>query len=208
MDIVDTALAPFALRSSQPAVEPMVVALKGTSATPDLTCNRCSSWASILNRSLPSTAIFLTSTQMSVIDTGVLMHQIPGGMISNLVSQLKEAGALDRLNEVYDGAAADPQRAGLPAAGHPHQPDRRRAGGPECAVRPLQNGIRPGQGLCLRSVRQTSGAHRSRSAGDDVSKAMSAARNPSPAAPPISWSRRWRRQSRLPKASPKISAMC
>jgi pyruvate carboxylase subunit B len=39
---------------------------------------------------------------MSVIDTNVLMHQIPGGMLTNLVSQLKEAGALDRIREVYE----------------------------------------------------------------------------------------------------------
>jgi pyruvate carboxylase subunit B len=38
---------------------------------------------------------------MSVIDTGVLWHQIPGGMFSNMVSQLKEANALDRIHEVY-----------------------------------------------------------------------------------------------------------
>ena len=44
----------------------------------------------------------MNQTRMAVIDTDVLRHQIPGGMISNLVSQLKEANALDRLDEVYD----------------------------------------------------------------------------------------------------------
>jgi pyruvate carboxylase len=39
---------------------------------------------------------------MSIIDASVLLHQIPGGMLSNLVSQLKEANALDRIDEVYD----------------------------------------------------------------------------------------------------------
>jgi len=38
---------------------------------------------------------------MSVIDIGVLVHQIPGGMLSNLVSQLKQSGALHRISEVY-----------------------------------------------------------------------------------------------------------
>jgi len=37
---------------------------------------------------------------MSVIDTGVLVHQIPGGMISNLVNQLEQSDALDKLGEV------------------------------------------------------------------------------------------------------------
>jgi len=38
---------------------------------------------------------------MAIIDTGVLMHQIPGGMTTNLVAQLREADALDRIEEVY-----------------------------------------------------------------------------------------------------------
>jgi pyruvate carboxylase subunit B len=38
---------------------------------------------------------------MAVIDTGVLMHQVPGGMTTNLVAQLRETGALDRIDEVY-----------------------------------------------------------------------------------------------------------
>jgi pyruvate carboxylase subunit B len=44
---------------------------------------------------------FLNLTRMSVIDTNVLVHQTPGGMISNLVSQLRQSNALHRLNEVY-----------------------------------------------------------------------------------------------------------
>jgi pyruvate carboxylase subunit B len=38
---------------------------------------------------------------MALIDTGVLVHQIPGGMISNLVSQMKDMGVINRLDEVY-----------------------------------------------------------------------------------------------------------
>ena len=45
---------------------------------------------------------FRDDTRMSVIDTNVLMHQVPGGMLSNLVSQLREADALDRLQEVFE----------------------------------------------------------------------------------------------------------
>ena len=45
---------------------------------------------------------FLDTTKHAAIDTGVLRHQVPGGMISNLVSQLREADALDRLQEVYE----------------------------------------------------------------------------------------------------------
>ena len=45
---------------------------------------------------------YINQTKMAAIDTAVLEHQIPGGMISNLVSQLREANALDRIDEVYE----------------------------------------------------------------------------------------------------------
>ena len=51
---------------------------------------------------------------MSVIDTGVLMHQIPGGMISNLVNQLRENDVLDRIDEVYEEIPRVRQELGYP----------------------------------------------------------------------------------------------
>ncbi len=45
--------------------------------------------------------IYLATHKLSIIDNGVLAHQIPGGMISNLTGQLKEMNALDRLGEIY-----------------------------------------------------------------------------------------------------------
>ncbi|HAS28176.1 MAG TPA: carboxylase, partial [Dehalococcoidia bacterium] len=44
---------------------------------------------------------YMATNKMAAIDTEVLVHQVPGGMISNLVSQLKEAKALDKIGEVY-----------------------------------------------------------------------------------------------------------
>jgi pyruvate carboxylase subunit B len=102
VDVVDTALAPFGLRSSQPAVEPIVVAMEGTDRDTGLDLNLLSELGDYMESVSPKYRDFLDSTKMGVIDTGVLIHQIPGGMISNLVSQLKEAGALDRLHEVYE----------------------------------------------------------------------------------------------------------
>ncbi len=102
VDVIDTALAPFGLRSSQPAVEPLVVALEGTDRDTGLDLNLLSELGDYIESIAPKYRDFLDTSKMSVIDTGVLMHQIPGGMISNLVSQLKEAGALDRLHEVYE----------------------------------------------------------------------------------------------------------
>ncbi|MDY6835854.1 MAG: pyruvate carboxylase subunit B [Chloroflexota bacterium] len=101
VDMVDTALAPFALRSSQPAVEPMVVALDGTGRDTGLNLSQLLKVGEMLESIAPKYRDYLDNTKMSVIDTGVLMHQIPGGMISNLVSQLRESEALDRIDEVY-----------------------------------------------------------------------------------------------------------
>ena len=101
VDIIDTALAPFALRSSQPAVEPIVVALEGTPRDTGLDLAHLFKLGQYIESIAPKYRDFLDTTKMSVIDTGVLVHQIPGGMTTNLVSQLREAGALDRINEVY-----------------------------------------------------------------------------------------------------------
>jgi pyruvate carboxylase subunit B len=101
VDVIDTALAPFALRSSQPAVEPIIVALEGTPWDSGLDLAKLLKLGEYLETIAPKYREFLDTTKMSVIDTNVLMHQIPGGMISNMVSQLKQQKALHRLNEVY-----------------------------------------------------------------------------------------------------------
>ncbi|HVP79068.1 MAG TPA: carboxylase, partial [Thermodesulfobacteriota bacterium] len=101
VDILDTALAPFALRSSQPAVEPILVALEGTPWDPKLDLDKLLKLGDYIESIAPKYRDFLDTTKMAVIDTGVLKHQIPGGMISNMVSQLKQQKALNRIDEVY-----------------------------------------------------------------------------------------------------------
>ena len=101
VDIIDAALAPFALRSSHPAIEPIVVALQGTPRDTGLDLAHLFKLGEYFESIAPKYRDFLDTTHMSVIDTAVLMHQIPGGMITNLVAQLKEANALDRIEEVY-----------------------------------------------------------------------------------------------------------
>jgi pyruvate carboxylase subunit B len=102
VDIIDTALAPFALRSSQPAVEPIVVALEGTPWDSGLDIAKLLKLGEYLETIAPKYRDFLDTTKMAVIDTNVLKHQIPGGMISNMVSQLKQQKAIHRINEVYE----------------------------------------------------------------------------------------------------------
>ena len=100
LDVVDTCLAPLALRTAQPAVEPLVVALSGSDRDPGLDLERLLEMDDRLEAVLPAYREHMESPRAAVIDAKVLSHQIPGGMASNLVSQLREADALDRLDEV------------------------------------------------------------------------------------------------------------
>jgi len=101
VDVLDTAIAPFALRSSQPAVEPIVVALEQTPWDTGLDLSKLLKLGEYLETIAPKYRDFLDTTKMAVIDTNVLRHQIPGGMISNMVSQLRQQKAIHRLEEVY-----------------------------------------------------------------------------------------------------------
>ncbi len=103
VDVVDCALAPLGLRSSQPAVEPLLVSLHRTERDPELDLRAVIEVGSYLEEVLREKySEYLSTTRFSVIDVQALEHQIPGGMITNLIAQLKEAKALDRLPEVFE----------------------------------------------------------------------------------------------------------
>jgi len=114
VDIVDTALAPFALRSSHPAIEPLVVALQGTDRDTGLDLAHLFKLGRYIESIAPKYRDFMDTTRMSVIDTGVLVHQIPGGMTTNLVSQLRQSDALHRINEVYEELPRTRKELGYP----------------------------------------------------------------------------------------------
>jgi pyruvate carboxylase subunit B len=114
IDIIDTCLAPYALRSSQPAVEPIVAALQGTERDTGLDLNQLLKLGDYFESISPKYRDFWKSNKMSVIDTGVLSHQVPGGMTTNLVSQLREADALDRLHEVHEELPRVRKELGFP----------------------------------------------------------------------------------------------
>ncbi|MCY4575392.1 MAG: pyruvate carboxylase subunit B [Chloroflexi bacterium] len=103
VDIVDTDLSPLALRTAHPATEPLVVALEGTPRDPGIDLDRLIEASDRLEQILQEKYMHLLETKkFSIIDTSVLTHQVPGGMTSNLMSQLAEADALDRLPEVLE----------------------------------------------------------------------------------------------------------
>lgn len=69
------------------------------------------------------------------VDTDVLLYQIPGGMLSNFVSQLKEQNALDRYEDVLAEVPRVRKDLGYPPPGYSHQPDCGYPGGYECSWR-------------------------------------------------------------------------
>ena len=114
VDGIDTCLAPFALRSSHPAIEPFVVTLRDTPYDTHFDLEKIAEIDEYLESIIPKYLSFADTTKFSVIDIGVLMHQIPGGMISNLVSQLKQAKALHRIKEVYEEIPRTRKEMGYP----------------------------------------------------------------------------------------------
>ena len=103
VDVIDTAISPFALGTSQPATEVMVETFKGTDRDTGLDQNLL---AEIAEYFRPYREECLDSGLMSTKILGVniktLLYQVPGGMLSNLVSQLKEAKQDDKLQEVLE----------------------------------------------------------------------------------------------------------
>jgi len=83
-----------------PAVEPLIAALTGTARASSIDLNKLLFLGEHLEKIAPNYKSFLADHKLSIIDSEVLAHQIPGGMISNLASQLKEMNALDHMGEI------------------------------------------------------------------------------------------------------------
>ncbi|MDR0397381.1 MAG: oxaloacetate decarboxylase subunit alpha [Oscillospiraceae bacterium] len=106
-DIVDTALSPLANGTSQPATEALVATLKGTEYDPGLDMDQLSKAAEHFR----AVAAELTKEgwldpRVLSVDVNTLLYQVPGGMLSNLIGQLKQANAS---NKFYDVLAEVPR---------------------------------------------------------------------------------------------------
>ncbi len=101
VDVVDCAMSPLAMGTSQPATEAMVAALQGTEYDTGydlgLLTEIAEYFAPLRQKYLDSG---LMSTKVMGVDVNTLLYQVPGGMLSNLVSQLKQQGKEDKLMEV------------------------------------------------------------------------------------------------------------
>ncbi len=100
-DIVDTALSPLAMGTSQPPTEPLVATLAGTKYDTGLNLDALSEisdyFKTLREKYLEEG---LLNPKVLAVDINTLRYQVPGGMLSNLVSQLKQQGKEDKLEEV------------------------------------------------------------------------------------------------------------
>ena len=114
VDTVDTCLSPLALRTSQPAIEPLLSTLQSQKRDPQFNLENILLISGKLEQRLSKYIAMLDSSKSSVIDATVLSHQIPGGMFSNLLSQLRETGSEDRLQEVMTEIPVTRKELGYP----------------------------------------------------------------------------------------------
>ncbi len=103
VDIIDTAMSPFALGTSQPATEVMAEAFRGTEYDPGFDQMLLKEIADYF-RPLREEALKsgLMNPKVLGVDIQTLLYQVPGGMLSNMVSQLKEQNAEDKYMEVLE----------------------------------------------------------------------------------------------------------
>ena len=102
-DIIDTAMSPFSMGTSQPATEVMVEAFKGTPYDTGLDQSKLAEIADYF-RPMREEALKsgLMNTKVLGVNIQTLRYQVPGGMLSNLVSQLKEMGQEDKYEQVLE----------------------------------------------------------------------------------------------------------
>lgn len=115
VDIVDCAISPFAMGTSQPPTEPLVATLAGTEYDTGLSLDKLSEIADYFKPIREKyMANGLLNPKVLGVDINTLKYQVPGGMLSNLVSQLKGAGQEDKLEEVLREVPRVREDAGYP----------------------------------------------------------------------------------------------
>ncbi|MCL1980957.1 MAG: pyruvate carboxylase subunit B [Proteobacteria bacterium] len=102
VDIVDTCMTPYAFRTSHPAIEPLVMTLLGTNRDTGFDIKKLAHINEVLEKEvMPKYKHLLDDSKVSTIDINVLLHQTPGGMLSNLVNQLREMDAMNKIDDVF-----------------------------------------------------------------------------------------------------------
>ena len=150
-DIVDTALSPLANGTSQPATESLVATLErsgmyDTGIDLDMCIKATDHFRKVAKR-LEDDRIL--DSRVLRVDVNTLKYQVPGGMLSNLISQLKQRQRVRQALRVPRRSAARARRLRLSAARHPDQPDRRHAGRHE---RPRRRALQDGDARKVKGL--------------------------------------------------------
>ncbi len=101
IDIVDTCIGPYAYRTSHAACEPIIMSLLGTNRDSGLDIKKITAIADEMEKIIPKYRHLDNNPKYAITDINVILHQTPGGMLSNLVNQLKAMNSLDRLEDVF-----------------------------------------------------------------------------------------------------------
>ncbi len=115
VDIVDTSISPLAMGTSQPPTEAIVATLAGTEYDTGLDLNEldkvCKHFTPLREKYMKEG---LLDPKVLKVDVNALLYQVPGGMLSNLVSQLKQAGKSEMLDAVLEEVPRVRADAGYP----------------------------------------------------------------------------------------------
>ena len=115
VDVVDTSISALAMGTAQPPTEPIVATLAGTEFDTGLDMAQldkvCKHFTPIREKYLAAGTL---DPKVLKVDVNALMYQVPGGMLSNLVSQLKQAGQSDKLDQVLAEVPRVREDAGYP----------------------------------------------------------------------------------------------
>ena len=115
LDIIDTAMSPMAMGTSQPPTEPLVAALQGTPYDTGLDLDKLNvigKYFTTLREKYLANG--LMTPKVLKVDVNALLYQVPGGMLSNLISQLQQQGKLDKLTECLEEVPRVRADAGYP----------------------------------------------------------------------------------------------
>ena len=115
VDVIDTAISSMAMGTSQPATEPIVATLEGTPYDTGLDLNqldKISTYFNTLREGYIKSG--LLDPKVLKVNVNALMYQVPGGMLSNLISQLKQAGQSEKLQEVLEEVPRVREDSGYP----------------------------------------------------------------------------------------------
>jgi pyruvate carboxylase subunit B len=111
-EMLDTVMSPLAFGSSHPATESVVAALQGTPFDTGIDLRALDEVADLVKEMRRKYTHY--ETEYAGVNSKVLIHKLPGGMISNMVAQLAEAGAGDRMNEALEEIPRVSEDLGFP----------------------------------------------------------------------------------------------